>query len=134
MSIIMDTGPLVAYIRRRDKYHHWARRVFAGLSQEIWCCEAVMSEAAFLLAPPSQGTARLLGIADQMQFPFAYHEEKELVNALMLKYRNVPMSFADACLVVMYEPGTKILTLDSDFLIYRTLDGQPLDVIMPETG
>ena len=66
--------------------------------------------------------------------PFAYHEEKALVNALMLKYRNVPMSFADACLVVMYEPGAKILTLDSDFLIYRTLDGQPLDVMMPEAG
>ena len=87
-----------------------------------------------MLAPPSQGTARLLGIADQMAFHFAYHQEKALVNALMLKYRNVPMSFADACLVVMYETGTKILTLDSDFLIYQTLDGQPLDVIMPETG
>ncbi len=134
MSIIMDTGPLVAYIRRRDKYHHWARQVFAGLSQEIWCCEAVMSEAAFLLAPPSQGTARLLGIADRMVFPFAYKEQKEVVDALMLKYRNVPMSFADAGLVAIFKPGTKILTVDSDFLIYRTLDGQPLDVIMPETG
>ena len=134
MSIIMDTGPLVSYIRRRDTYHHWARKVFASLAQEIWCCEAVMSEAAFLLASTSQGAERLLGIADQMQFPFSYHEEKELVNELMLKYRTVPMSFADACLVAMYEPGAKILTLDSDFLIYRTLDGKPLDVIMPEMG
>lgn len=132
MSIIMDTGPLVSYIRRRDKYHHWAKGVFAALSQEVFCCEAVMSEAAFLLDPVPQGIARLLGIADRMHFSFVYKEQKELVHALMLKYRNVPMSFADTCLVAMYKPGAKILTLDSDFLIYRTLDGKPLEVIMPE--
>ena len=132
MSVIMDTGPLVSYIRRRDKYHHWAKGVFAGLSQEVWCCEAVISETAFLLDQVPRGIARLLGIADQMQFPFVYKGQRAVIHALMLKYRNVPMSFADACLVAMYQPGVKIITLDSDFLIYRTIDGKTLDVIMPE--
>ena len=93
-----------------------------------------MSEAAFLLAPVPQGIARLLGVADQMRFLFSYQEQKEVVHRLMLKYRNIPMSFADACLVALYKPGVKIITLDSDYLIYRTLDGKPLDVIMPEAG
>ena len=132
MSVIMDTGPLVSYIRQRDKYHHWAKQVFAGLTQEVWCCEAVLSEAAFLLALAPQGVARLLGIAGQMHFPFAYSEQKEAVRALIVQYRNVRMSFADACLVAMYRPGAKIVTLDNDFLIYRSLNGKSLDVIMPD--
>jgi predicted nucleic acid-binding protein len=40
---------------------------------------------------------------------------------LMKKYHNVPMSFADACLVRMTETlsNPTLLTTDSDFHVYR---------------
>ena len=44
------------------------------------------------------------------------------------------MSFADACLVRMNEliPGSSLLTLDSDFRIYRKNKTQIIDVIIPD--
>jgi predicted nucleic acid-binding protein len=45
----------------------------------------------------------------------------ERIDELMKQYESVPMSFADGCLVRMSEliSGSSILTLDSDFQIYR---------------
>lgn len=52
----------------------------------------------------------------------------------MKQYQDVPMSLADACLVRMGEliPRSCILTLDSDFRIYRKNRNQAIDVIMPD--
>ncbi len=59
----------------------------------------------------------------------------QLVKSMMVKYANVPMSFADACLVRMAElyPNSAVLTFDSDFLIYRKHGNQPIPIIMPYT-
>jgi len=52
----------------------------------------------------------------------------------MMRYSNVPMSFADACLVRMSEQYSDavILTLDSDFRIYRRNKRQNIAVIIPD--
>jgi uncharacterized protein len=51
----------------------------------------------------------------------------------MQRYDSVPMSLADACLVRMSEiyPDASVLTLDSDFRIYRKYRDQPIPTIMP---
>src|SRR5260370_10236355 len=51
--------------------------------------------------------------------------------ALMATYGNVPMDFADASLVALAEQklDRRIVTFDSDFRVYRTLDGQPLLIL-----
>jgi uncharacterized protein len=52
---------------------------------------------------------------------------------LVAKYGDVPMSFADACLVRLSElyPDAPILTLDSDFLIYRRKKNERLLAVLP---
>ena len=57
----------------------------------------------------------------------------ERIRALMKKYRDQPMSLADACLVRMAErhPGRTVLTLDADFHIYRQHKRDTIPVIMP---
>ncbi len=52
----------------------------------------------------------------------------------MRRYQSVPMSIADACLVRMSEIYTQssVITLDSDFRIYRKNRNQEIPVIMPE--
>ncbi|MCH8981628.1 hypothetical protein IH922_06385 [candidate division KSB1 bacterium] len=63
---------------------------------------------------------------------FSYAEHAERVNELMVKYADVPMSFADGCLVCMTEQTeSTIFTLDSDFRIYRRRRNQPLQLIAP---
>lgn len=51
----------------------------------------------------------------------------------MTKYRDLPMSLADACLVRMAElnPAAKVATLDHHFTIYRKSGRQMLPTLMP---
>ena len=50
MSTLLDTGPLVAYLNRREHTRHpWAKRMFAQLPAPFYTCEAVLCEAAHLL-------------------------------------------------------------------------------------
>ena len=52
---------------------------------------------------------------------------------LMKKYNNVPMSFADACLVRMTEimSDPVVLTTDSDFQVYRRNGRQAVPCVTP---
>jgi hypothetical protein len=52
----------------------------------------------------------------------------------MERYQSVPMSLADACLIRMTEiyPNSILLTLDSDFQIYRKNKNEIIPLIIPE--
>ena len=52
---------------------------------------------------------------------------------LMETYSNLPMSFADACLVCMIEnnPGSTLFTLDRDFTVYRQQRRRLIPLIAP---
>jgi predicted nucleic acid-binding protein len=57
-------------------------------------------------------------------------DEAGAITGLMQRYRNLPMSLADACLVRLAKiSGLPICTLDSDFMIYRGHRRAALDVI-----
>ena len=60
-------------------------------------------------------------------------EEVAAIGELLARYQSVPMSVADACLVRMSElySESALLTLDSDFLIYRKNRNQTIPVIVP---
>jgi predicted nucleic acid-binding protein len=51
----------------------------------------------------------------------------------MQRYASVPMSLADACLVRMSElsPKSTVISLDSDFKIYRRNRRQAIPVLLP---
>jgi uncharacterized protein len=55
------------------------------------------------------------------------------LRVLMQRYDNLPMSFADACIVRMTEldPSAIVFTLDSDFRIYRKHGNRVIPVLMP---
>jgi predicted nucleic acid-binding protein len=55
------------------------------------------------------------------------------LRALHRKYRDRPMSLADACVVRMAELFDQhaVLTLDSDFSAYRKHSRAPLELISP---
>jgi predicted nucleic acid-binding protein len=60
-------------------------------------------------------------------------EHIQPVKKLFLKYRSVPISLADACLIRMSElhPESRIFTLDSDFNLYRKDRRRIIPTIMP---
>jgi uncharacterized protein len=48
-QVILDTGPLVALLNRRDRYHEWALEQVKSISSPMLTREAVIIEACFLL-------------------------------------------------------------------------------------
>ena len=49
-NILVDTGPLVAWLNPRDGFHRWASENLRWLPRRLWTSEPVLTEAAFLLA------------------------------------------------------------------------------------
>jgi uncharacterized protein len=47
--VLVDAGPLVALLNRRDKHHAWALETFAGLEAPLLTCEPVLAETAHLV-------------------------------------------------------------------------------------
>ena len=64
----------------------------------------------------------------------AVQQEQADLRTLMRRYRNRPMSLADACLVRLSEihSTAEVLTLDSDFRIYRRHGNKVIPIRMPD--
>lgn len=122
-QILLDTGPLVAFISPRDRFHEWAVTQWSTSSLPLLTCEAVITEACFLLRNVYRGEEEVMSLLETqiLHIPFSLNAEVAAVRQLLLRYQSVPMSLADACLVRMTElyPEILLLTLDSDFTIYR---------------
>jgi uncharacterized protein len=133
--IVIDTGPLVALLTRNDRHHVWVREVLDAVEPPVFTCEAVISEACFLLARLRDGQDAIFELLSNeiVKIDFRMSAELDAVRALTKKFANVPMSLADACLVRMseLEPRSRILTLDGDFRIYRRNRRQTIPTIMP---
>lgn len=137
--IIVDAGPIVALLRENESLHPWAKEQFQNLSLPLFTCEAVISEASFLLSAAtkdSNNIEKLLGLfrTGAIRELFSFNEEVDRVADLMKKYASVPMSFADACLVRMSElhSEARIMTIDSDFQIYRRNQTESIPLIIPD--
>ena len=130
---IADSSFLVALLADRDRDHVWAVTQ-AALHRRPWkTCEAAVSEAFYMLGAP--GTEALISLIQRgsvdCSFDFAAHSDA--VTRFMTKYRDVPISFADACLVRMTEilSDPILLTTDSDFRIYRRNGRQVVPCVIP---
>ena len=108
----------------------------AGLKHYSWACEPVLTEAAFLLKREGHEADPLFELLERgvIRIALNLQEERADLRALMHRYRNRPMSLADACLVRLSELHTdaEVFTLDSDFRIYRRHGNKVIPVLMPE--
>ena len=134
-AILIDTGPIVAYLDRAEEHHEWAREQIAKLSHPFLTCDAVIAEAWFLVSKTPQGTSQLVQLLQRKIVTPLFHLDKELqsVTELLLQYRNIKTSLADTCLVRMSElySNSVVFTIDSDFRIYRKNKRQAIPVLMP---
>src|SRR5207244_3272062 len=121
-AFLVDTGPLVALLNRRDQHHRWAVSCISDIDGPLHTCEAVVSEACFLLRRHRGGCAAILELLARgvLRIPFRLDIEQERVGSLLTRYESVPMSLADACLVRMTELTSDcvLLTIDADFRVY----------------
>ena len=134
-DVILDTGPLVAYLSENDSYHDWTVEQLKQISFPLLTCEAVITEACFLVQRNAGSSQIIIEMLQQglLIIPFILSNEVDAINELMQKYSNVPTSLADASLVRMAEiySESEVLTLDSDFYIYRKYNKQQIPLIIP---
>jgi predicted nucleic acid-binding protein len=132
---LLDTGPIVAYLYSRDAYHDWAVEAFSEVQPPVITCEAVLTEACFLIERNRWPAMRVLEYVLESEIRIGLQLEHEIgaIRGLMQRYANVPMSLADACLVRLAEiTDLPICTLDHDFAIYRAGRRRSLTLITPE--
>ena len=133
--IIVDAGPVIALLNRKDTWHSWAEEQVVILEGPLWTCDAVLTEISYLIPRDSATRRRLQSLLSNNLIisDFASKTSLSHVFDLMETYKNVPMSFADACLVCMVEqsPGAEVFTLDRDFTIYRQHRRRLIPLIAP---
>ena len=132
-SALVDAGFLVALLSRRDANHGWAAAQAPRLPPPWATCEAVLSEASHLLG--RLGTLSLASLLRRgaLVCDYRFADDMDAVLKLLQKYADVPMSFADACLVRMTETlnDPVLLTTDGDFRIYRRHGRQIIPCVLP---
>ena len=134
-AVLVDTGPLVALLNRRDQHHAWAKAAWAELSPPLLTFEPVLAEACHILRAFPDGPGATIAMAHRgvLDVSFRLGDHAAEIARLLRKYASVPMSLADACMVRMAEllAGSVVLTLDSDFTIYRMHGRQVIPTISP---
>ena len=131
MKLVVDTGPLVALLDRRDPLHEWAREVFEQLEPPFLTCEAVLTEASHFLG--DSAALRAAWKAGELVVGLEAQRHRDRICQLIDKYR--PMDFADACLVTLAEQQhpALVVTIDrADFTRYRIHGRTALKLLLPE--
>lgn len=129
---IVDTGPLVAYLDASDASHAAVADRWDAFTGRLVTTSAVITEAMHFVSASPDGPrhlAALVGASAMEVYDLSRPPELGEAVALMEKYSDTPMDFADATLVLLAEAlGIEnILTLDRrGFATYRTRNGRPL--------
>jgi len=133
--VLLDTGPLVAFLDRREEHHEWARGEFGKIYPPFLTCEAVLTEACWLVRGLAGGVRAVMELVERgiVKVPLHLESHTSEIRKALERYDTLPMSLADACLVRMAElhSGAEVLTLDSHFKIYRLSNRRVIPVRMP---
>lgn len=132
-NALVDAGFLIALLSSRDTNHPWAAEQASRLPPPWMTCEAVLSEVTHLLGRRGIGSFLSLLRRGAVVCPYRFAEHVDPVIRLLDKYKDIPMSFADACLVRMTEMlnDPMLLTTDGDFRVYRRHGRQVIPCLLP---
>ena len=137
--IIVDSSILVAYYNARDNYHQQARTFFEQCTAELLTTLACVTEVMYLLSHNWRTQNEFLSdlAIELYKVVPVLPEDLRRISELNERYADLPGDFADLSLVAISERLniTAIVTLDSDFDIYRRYRSQPFErILLPEKG
>jgi uncharacterized protein len=135
MKAIADTGFVVAFLNRDDRYHDWASELGRGVSDPLLTCEAVLAETAFQV----ESAGKVLALLQDgfLKVAFELTKNIEEVVALAERYRDRTPDLADLCLIRMSElyDNLPVLTVDEkDFRAYRKNGRDVIPIVCPPRG
>lgn len=131
---IVDTGPLVGWINRRDQWHEWSVSVMEMLKPPLITCESVMAEAVWHLRESREAVDQLFGLVESgaLRIVELLPDQVSHLRALCAKYPQ--MDFPDSAVVRLSEihPGAVVLTTDKEhFSVYRRFRNKVIPILHP---
>jgi len=133
-SMLIDAGPIIALFNKNDKYHKVIKKFLRDYQGKLITSWPVITEASHMLDFNVQVQIDLfkwirLGglLIEEVNI-----NDIDRIIELSEKYSDIPMDLADASLVVLSEKLKikEIITIDSDYYIYRTIEKEMLNNIL----
>ena len=125
----------MALLDRSEQRHADCLEALDAAGAPLVTCEPVIAEACYLTRRlPGAPEAILQNVEDgTFQIPLALSDHAAGIRRIMRKYRDQEIDLADACLIQLAtELRTgDILTLDSDFTVYRWGTNRPFRPVTP---
>ena len=122
-KILIDSGPLIALFDSSDKYHQEAVDFIKTNKYPLATTLASITETLHLLDFNRNAQIDFLEWVHRGAVEIHNIENSDFkrLRELTGKYRDLPMDFADSCLVYLAEKLNlnTIATIDRDFTIYR---------------
>lgn len=132
MKAIADTGLIVAFGNRTDRFHAWAVEIARNITEPLLTCEAVLAEAAFHLRSVPYVLSLIEDGMLQVSFEIPKHQKR--LAELADRYQDRQPDLADLCLIRMSElfPQHTVITVDEeDFRIYRRNNREMIPLLCP---
>lgn len=129
---LIDTGAALALLNSADRWHQRCADAYATLAAPLGTTAAVLTETFHLIGqrPRLFEVAWRLFISEAVTIVTIDDDDLPALQALMTKYADRPMDFADATLVHVAErlSTNVVFTIDhNDFETYR-VHGRPFQI------
>ncbi len=122
-KILIDSGPLIALFDASDKHHKKSIEFIKNNTFSLVTTISSITEVLHILDFNRNAQIDFLEWITQggVQIFDIQQEDFPRIKELTVKYQDLPMDFADSCLVLLAEKTgiNTIVTIDRDFTIYR---------------
>ena len=129
-SALLDTGALVAFVNRRDRFHERLVALLKNYDGRFLTTWPIVAEACSFM--PDRLQVRILDwIAAAGAEIVSIDSGLDAMRITMDRYRDLPCDFADASLILAAtSTGVReIWTLDRDFVVFRLPDRSRFTVV-----
>lgn len=124
-NFLIDAGPLIALFNKKDNYHSEIINFLKKNHAVYWTTWPVLTETSHMLDFSQKAQMNLLEWINRGGVQLVNLSEKHVSQIISYsqKFTDVPMDLADASLMVASDiiQSNKIVSIDSDFYIYRNI-------------
>ncbi|WP_001181761.1 type II toxin-antitoxin system VapC family toxin [Leptospira interrogans] len=131
---LIDSGPIVALFNTNDKFHKSIYKFIKSYKGSLFLSWPVVTEVVYLLSFSIDAQSDFLEWIERgnIQILDIQLEDLRYIKTRMKKYSDLSMDLADASLMCIAERQgiERIISIDSDFSIYKTLKGKFLQNLL----
>lgn len=134
---LIDAGPLIALFDKDDKFHGLIREFLKNYKGRLYTTWPVITEVLHMLDFSAETQINFLKWINRGALEIIQINTENISRIIELcgKYSDVPMDFADASLIVASELENikEIISIDSDFYIYRNIRNEYIRNILSDS-